>query len=446
MSPVIRRTARRILGSLAIVAFLTQPASAIQLIRDAEIERTLKILMGPITEAAGVPSSQVDLYMIKDRSLNAYVAGGANIFLHTGLLIQLDEPEELMAVLAHELGHITGGHLARLNDAVKGAVGKQAIVTILAAAAAAAAGGEAAGAVLGAGSAVVQRNLLAYSRGEEASADQAAITYMERAGIDPRAMISVLELFRGQELLSNSRIDPYARTHPLSRERISMIERRTDGSRNSGAKVDQSSQYWHARLRAKLLSFLGNPEAVLAQTEPGATDELSLYRRAAALHRLPDFDGALAAADALIAIRPDDAFYHELKGQILFESARGAAAIEPYRRAVALAPNEPLIRAGLGRALLSLGQADTDAEALRVLESAAQEDRADGSLLRALALAYARDGNEGMAALTTAERIALFSNPKEARRHAQRATDLLPNGSPGWLRAQDILATMAEAE
>lgn len=425
----------------AILALGTAaPANAQSLIRDSEIERTLERMSAPVFQAAGLSPSTVDFYIISSRELNAFVAGGRNIFLNTGLIQRLETPEQLLGVIAHETGHIAGGHLARRAIAGRNATGPAALGFLLAIAAGIAGAGEAATAIAGGSQAALQRSFLAFTRGEEASADQAALDYLTRARIDPEGLIEVMALFRGQEVFTVGNIDPYVRTHPLSTERYELTERRV---REIQARYDfpddPETDYWHARMRAKFEGFLDRPERVLSRYE-GRTDEPALYAMAVAWHRMPDVERAVATVDRLIAMRPNDPYYWELKGQILFESGRGAAAVDPYRRAVALAPDAPLIAGGLGRALLALGDPAADAEALAVLEKARRDDVGDNAVLRDLATAYARAGNDAMAALATAERYALAGRIEDAVLHARRAAADLARGSPGWIRAQDILA------
>ncbi len=427
---------------VGVLAFLVLPgtAAALSLIRDAEIERTLKHMATPVFEAARLTPSSVEMFMINDRSLNAFVAGGRRIFLNTGLIMELDTPEELLGVIAHETGHIVGGHEARRAIAVRKTKGP-ALIALLAGIAAGAAGGGEAGAAAAMGmQGLLQRNILAYSRGEEASADQAALSFLTHAGVDPEGLERVLERFRGQEVLAIGNLDPYVLTHPLSTERMTLIERRVAETAGRAWPKDPDREYWYQRTRAKLSGFLRDPAQVLNQISGKPETEFTLYERAIALHRLPDPRGAVEAADRLIAMRPSDPYYNELKGQILLETGKAAEAVPSYRRAVQLAPGEPLLKAGLGRALLQLNTPAADAEALSILEAARREDLADASALRDLATAYDRAGQLGMAALSTAERYALNGATDDAISLAKRAAAVLPNGSPGWLRAQDILA------
>lgn len=425
---------------VAVTLLVAGPAAALGLIRDSEIERTLRDMSRPIFQAAGLPPSSVEIYIVNDRNLNAFVFGGRRIFLNTGLIIQLKTPQELLGVIAHETGHIVGGHEARRRINLQNAQGPALLGLLVGIAAGIAGGGEAAAAIAAGSQGAVQRLLLRYNRAEEAAADQAGLSYLERAGIDPTGLQKVLEIFRGQEVLSIGNVDPYILTHPLGTERLALIDRRISALAGRTWPENPERDYWHARMRAKLSGFLENPRLVLDRLDREAESEHTLYTQAIALHRLPDPKGALGAIDRLIALRPNDPFYIELKGQILLESRQAAAAVPVYRAAIQLAPNEPLMLAALGRSLLQLNQPAADIEALTVLKEARSRDLADVAALRDLAIAYDRVGDRGMATLATAERYALNGNLKDAVRLARRATAILPTGSPAWLRAQDILS------
>ena len=432
-------------GSIALaLGLLPQQAAAVGLIRDAEIERTLKAMAAPIFQAAGYHPDSIDLYIINDRSLNAFVANGNNMFLHTGLLQKLETPEELLAVIAHETGHLAGGHQARRQINIRNSRGPSLLGLLVGIAAGVAGGGGAATAVIAGSQSAIQRTFLRYNRGEEAAADQAALDYLARARVDPAGLLKLLARFRGQEVFNLGNIDPFVLTHPLSAERMQLIERRVAEAAGREFPADPERKYWHGRMRAKLIGFLDNPERVLDRLEGEVETEEVLYTKAVALYRLPATREAVAATDRLIALRPDDPFYIEFKGQILFESGQAEQAVPLYRQAVRLAPGEPLLEAGLGRALLSLNRPEADAEALEVLQNARRRDLGDATALRALATAYSRAGNYGMAELATAERYALAGNIKDALLHARRAATEMPEGSPGWLRAQDILSLKAE--
>jgi predicted Zn-dependent protease len=311
--------------------------------------------------------------------------------------------------------------------------------------AAAAAGSPEAGMALGIGGQhAAERAALAHSRAEEAAADLAGLRFMAAAGAEPRAMLEVMRLFRGQEALMTSRQDAYARTHPLFAERLRLIEERV-AELPPGAPPSEADLYWHGRMVAKFNAFMLNPRDVLARHPASDRSEIAVMSRAIAYHRLPDPAQALAHVDALIAARPDDPFYHELRGQFLLESGRAAEAAASYRRAVALAPGEALILGGLGRALVATGDPARMREARDVLAQSARLDPADARVLRDLALAHARLGEEGLAALASAERLSLEGRFADALRLAERAAALLPTGAPPWQRAQDVITSARRA-
>lgn len=411
------------------------------IIRDSEIERTLDMLAAPIFEAAELDQRDVSIFIIGDRSLNAFVTASRGMFFHTGLLRELDTPEQLIGVIAHETGHLVRGHVVSRISALENAATTSLLATLIGVAVGIAAGAPSGGAgIAGGGQRIAARDFLRFNRGQESSADQAALTFMNRAAIDPIGMIQTLRrLEQEQQVFLGATVDPYVLTHPLSRARIQALEQGVAQSPARGRQLDPELVYWHGRMRAKLDGFLSDPTARGA-VESYGVPEFDLYREAIQLHRLPDPDAAIAKVEALIEMRPDDPYYWELKGQILFESGRGAASVEPYRRAAELAPNAPLIAGGLGAALLTLDTPEADAEALVVLERAAIADPYDARLRHALARAYDRADKPALAAVTNAERAMLLGRTENAKIMAKRAQTLAPYGSPAWLRADDILA------
>ncbi|MFO7922043.1 peptidase M48 [Rhodobacteraceae bacterium W635] len=427
------------LARLAAICLLamTMAAQAQSIIRDAEIEHGLQELAAPVLSAAGLPTS-TRIIVVDDGSLNAFVVDPRHIFIHSGLLMRLDEPAQVQAIIAHEAAHIANGHFTR-RAANAGNAGTVARLGLLLGAAAGIASGDASagvGVALGTASSA-QRVFFSHTRAEEASADAAAIDYMVSAGVDPNALLDVLDIFRGQEALSARRQDPYLLTHPLTRDRLRAIRARIGGLDTPGP--DAATLYWYQRSLGKLTAFLRAPSWTLRRVGRNDTSEVARLRRAIAYHRQPETDLALSEVDSLIGMRPTDPYYHELRGQILYESRRYGPAVQAYARAVELAPREPLILAGYGRALLAGDTQSGNAQALEVLNRARARDPFNPRLLRDLALAHARLGQNGLASAATAERYALLARFEDAQIHANRASGLLPQGSPGWLRAQDVL-------
>jgi predicted Zn-dependent protease len=425
--------------SCVAICLTLNPALANGLIRDAEIERTLQSAARPLLQKAGLPVSSTNILIVNDRSMNAFVAGGNNIFINAGLVMRLKSVEMLQAVIAHEIGHITGGHVSQRAAARASANSATGIGIILGLITAAAGGAQAGAAVVFGSTDAVRKSVLSNTRSQEASADQSGARYMAAAGIDPAAAIEVLDLFRGQELLSVRNIDPYAQTHPLSSERISRLRGYVAAYRPKESAQAPDIDYWYARAAAKFRGFLDTPKSTLKRYPASDDSEPALLARAIAYHRLPDPAKASATIDRLIGMRPGDAFYHELKGQFLLESGKAAPAVTSYRKAADLAPDESLIHSGLGRALLATDTAANNKAALAILKKSYSRDSRDDITLYNLALAFARDGQAGMASVITAERYALASDFKQATIHAERAKQVLPQGTSGWLRADDIV-------
>jgi len=426
---------------LVLVSGIMHPALAEGLIRDAEIEQTLARIARPLFKAAGIGPGRIRVLVVDDNSLNAFVIDQHTIFVNSGLVRRLPTIQMLQAVIAHELAHITSGHTVRRELNLRSTNTVAGLGLALAAVVAASGNSDAASGIAAGAAGAALRNYLAHTRAEETTADQIGARYMVRAGIDPKAALDVLDIFRGQEVLSSGQQDPYSRTHPLSRARIRALKGAIAAyGGNRFTPPSKDLVYRFARMRAKFRGFIGNPAYVLRHLKKGDRTEAARMTRAIALHRQGRLKAAVALMNGLIGGRPKDPFYHELKGQILLEGRAPAEAVKSYQTAVALAPHQPLIRAGLGRALLALRSKSGDRKALKVLLKARQMDPRDARMLRDLALAWAKRGNNGMAALVTAERYALLGRFKDAKTNATRALGLLARGSRGWLRADAILA------
>lgn len=431
---------RRLPGLLLICAMawvLPAQAKAQGLIRDAEIERGLREIAAPVLNAAGLSPARVRVLLINDSSLNAFVADPNHIFIHTGLVLKMSRVEELQAVIAHEAAHIANGHLTRRMANLKAA--RRNAMLGLALSLAAGAASPQAGAGLAVGTQETAKRLFfAHTRAEEAAADQSAARYMARAGIDPSAAVDVLMIFRGQEALSVGRQDPYARTHPLTRDRIRAMQG-VAAAYKENAREDPRAQAWFSQVQGKLSAFIRGPSWTLNRVKNNDKSANALMRKAVAYHRKPDRKRAFENINALVQVRPDNPYAHELRGQIHLENRDFGTAVNAYGRAVQLAPNEPLILAGYGRALMALNTADGTRRALQALEKSRQMDALNPRMLRDLATAYAKTGNNGMASLTTAERYAMAGRLEDAAIHAKRAEGLLPRGSAPWQRAQDMI-------
>lgn len=424
------------LASIALLGLWisVQGAFAVTLLRDADLEYGLKQLASPILQAAGLSPNRVKILVVDDRSLNAFVVSQDAIFVHSGLLTRLTSASQLQAVIAHEAAHIANGHLTRRMTNLRAARTAAGLGIALAAAAVASGGGEgAAAAGIGISSSAL-RQFFKHTRAEESAADAAALRYMRSAGVPSSGLLEVMQIFRGQEVLAETRQDPYVRSHPLSRDRIRAIQARAGTDKT--LTEAQASSYWFARVKGKLTAHTRSPKWTLGRAGESGYSDLKAMRQAVAYDRQSATRKALRAVDTAISQRPKDAYFHDLKGEILMRSRNFKAAAASYAQAARLAPNDGLVLAGLGRALLADGQTKA---ALGYLEKARRIDYRDGIMLRDLTTAYAKLGQNGMAALVSAERYALRGDLETAGIHAKRASDLLATGSGPWQRAQDVL-------
>lgn len=449
ISPDILTAVRRLFlilpAFLLMFAPIAAQAQSLSFIRDAEIEATLKRMSVPIFQAAGIDPNSIKIFVVQDRSLNAFVVG-RNMVFHTGLLEKLEDIEELYGVIAHETGHIAGGHTIQRANAARASTGPLLLATILGIAAAAAGQGDVGSAVIAGSQTIAQRSFLSYTRGQESSADQAAVSYLNRLKIDPSGMLRTLERLKAVEIVSIGNRDPYTLTHPLTNQRIKLLEQRVARATGTPNSVRPDIRYWHQRMRAKIKGFTENPIRVLSQLDPSDQSESAIQIRAVAYHRSADLRSAIREADKLIEIRPNDPYYHELKGQFLFESGAVNEAISSYQRAVSLAPDESLLQVAYGRALLARGDNNSDRAAHQALLVATRSDRLNSSAWRNLATAESRLGNDLAATLATAEFQALRGSLRAAKRNALQVQELASTGSPAWIRAGDIIAAVERGQ
>ena len=427
-----------------VLTFVSATSAAARgLLRDADMEHALYQLSAPILRAAGLSPARVRVLVVNDSSLNAFVVNSQAIFIHYGLILKSETPEMLQAVIAHEAAHIANGHIARRVGNMRSAQSLAGLGIALAAAAAASGSGAAAGGLAAGVSSSVLRGFLKHTRAEEAAADQSAARYMRAAGISPVGLVQVHRLFRGQEVLTEARQDPYMRSHPLSRDRVRAAEAFV-AAYGDDAEPNDAARYWFARAKGKLSAFTWSTKWTMGRLKDEPYPDVRLMREAVAHHRSRQTAQALTAIDGAIAARGDqDGFYYDLRGQILLEQRRFAEAIEAYTRANELAPRQPQILAGLGRAQLAAGR---PREAVQTLEEARSRDLGDARVLRDLGQAYAQIGQNGNASLATAERYALQGRLDDAEIHARRAMGLLPRGSVGWRRAEDVQVAAENAK
>jgi predicted Zn-dependent protease len=431
--------ARRLMLTLAIAFAAVQPAAAQSILRDSETEKLFADLSRPLIQAAKLDPKNVRVVLINDPEINAFVATGQVVYIHSGLLTSSDNANQLQGVIAHELGHVAGGHAIRIGDGIKKAGAIQILSLVLGGLAMAAGAGEAAMGVMAAGQQAAMGSFLSFTRAQESSTDLAGASYLSAAGISGKGSIEFFKKLQNQEYrLAVYATESYDRTHPLSSERIASLQQIYEKDPAYNRKTDPALEARFARVRAKLIGFVSEPKKVIATYPESDTSVPARYARAYAFHRMGFRDKALAEADALLASAPGDPFYLELKGQVLLESGKPEQAIAPLRQSVAAAPDQPMIAAMLGHALIATEKATNFPEAEAVLKTAVNRDNDNPFAWYQLGIVYDQKGDTARAALASAERFNLEDKPKLALASAEMALKGIPANTPDHLRASDI--------
>jgi predicted Zn-dependent protease len=412
-------------------------------IRDAESEQLLREYTQPILRAAGLAQQNIHVIIINDRSFNAFVIDAKRIFVNAGALMQSQTPNQIIGVLAHETGHIAGGHLSKMRSELANAQTAMILGMLLgvgamvAGARSGGVGGNPAAAVL-APQSMVMHSVLAYARQQEEQADRAGVKFLTATGQSTKGMYDTFKRFTNENLFAAQGSDPYLQSHPMPAERVAALEEIAHTSPYWN-KLDSSElQMRHDLMRAKLYGFLDRPDAVYRRYPLSDTSLPARYARAISTYRHGDMRDAIAQIDSLIQTQPNNPYFHELKGQALLEGGRPAEAIAPLRRAIALAPNPALMQVMLAQALIATQQPALADEAITDLRTALAHDQDIADGYDYLAMAYGRKGDIAQADLASAQAAFTRGDWKTARQLAARAKTRFPVGAPGWVKADDI--------
>lgn len=443
------RFLRPLLLSLPLIFIAGQVALAQgpKIIRDEEIERTLENWMNQLLKAQNMDENSVNIILVESPDLNAFVTGGANIFIYTGLIEKTDNPGEVIGVLAHELGHISGGHLIRGQQALQNASYESILGTILGIGVALATGESGAAAAISTGAqSMAQRRFLAHSRVEEASADQSALTTLERSSIDPAGFYDFMEKLESEELLPSDQQSEYVRSHPLTRNRLEAIQAGLDRSNHHGSGYPETWVEEHARMKAKLVGYI-NPGHIDWQYDPRNQSISADYARAIAAYRENKIEESLTRINALIDREPNNPYFYELKGQSLVEYGRLSEGIVSYKNAHKIMDKKsPLIEASLGHALLEHSQSHDVTDRTLYLKQAVTHlgtslalEPNSPTTHHWIAITYGKMGQESMAKLHLAEEALLRRRYKTALDYAEALSNQFPQKSREWIRLQDIL-------
>jgi len=437
-SGAVTRIARLSMLALLLLFAAARPAAAQTALRDSETELLFRDISAPLIAAAKL-DKKTDVVLLNDPEINAFVATGQTVYIQSGLLLASDNVNQLQGVIAHELGHVAGGHAIRMQSGSKEADNISIATMVLGALAMAAGAGDAGMGIMMAGQRAALGRFLAFTRTQESSADSAGAKYLSAAGISGKGSIEFFKKLQNQEYRLTATLPEgsYDRTHPLSSERITALLGVYEKDPAWNRPPDPALEARFQRVKAKLLGFI---DPKLATTRYPESDKSvpAHYARAYAYHVGAYPEKALSEADALLRTNPDDPFFLELKGQILLESGKPAEAIAPLREATARAGDQPLIASMLGHALIATDRPENFVEAKQVLKAAVNRDNQNPFAWYQLGIIYGREGDLARAALATAERNNLEGNPKQALASAEMALKGIPQGTPDYLRAQDI--------
>jgi len=444
--PGAGRMTRFMVAFLAMVSIVVQPVAAQSILRDAETEALFSDMVAPLVAVSELDAKEVEVVLINDHQINAFVAGGQRIYFYSGLIETADSANEVQGVMAHELGHITGGHIIRFDEGVKTATGITILSLVLGAAAIAAGAGDAGMGILAAGQQAAMGKFLAFSRVQERSADSAGARYLGAAGITGKGSIDFFKKLQNYEFrLGIPQEDSYGRTHPLSGERVSLLRDVYQKDPAWDTPSDPAIEARFQRVKAKLLGYTADPAVTLRKFPESDQSIPARYARAYAWHKSAYPDRALYEANKLLQIAPDDPYFLELQGQILLESGKPDEALQSLRKAVQLTNNQPLIASLFGHALIATEDPQYLDEATQVLKAAVNKDNRNPFAWYQLGVVYSQQGDIARAQLATAESSLLEQNYAGAIRSSQIAMAGIAENTPDWIRAQDI-SFIAKAE
>jgi len=452
---VLRKTLAGPLATLVAAALVLAPLPRLAaqenkgppILRDTESEALLREYTRPILRAAGLEKQNIQMVIINDSSFNAFVADGHRIFVNYGAIMQSETPNQLIGVLAHETGHLAGGHLAKLRQQLANAQTQMIIATLLGAGAlvmGARGGGnglaDAGAAALTGPGEMIRRSLLSYQRQQEENADRAGVKFLTATGQSPKGMYETFKRFTNESLFAARGADPYLQSHPMAADRVAALEEFAHSSPYWDKKDDPSLQMRHDMVRAKISAFMERPDTVNRRYPISDTSMPARYAHAISTYLHGDLRSALSQIDALIQQQPNNPYFYELRGQALLEGARPAEAIAPLRKAVAISGGAPLIEMLLGQALVGTDNKAYTDEAITILRAAVARETEAPIGYTQLAMAYGRKGDYAEADLASAQAAFLRGDNKTARELASRAKTRFAIGTPGWVKADDIVA------
>jgi predicted Zn-dependent protease len=457
------RTTTKMTAIAIVIALVAAPQAALAqeqklaILRDTETEQLLRDYSRPILHVAGLEKQNIQVTIINEAVFNAFVADGHRIFINHGALLQSETPNQIIGVLAHETGHLAGGHLARLREQLATAQTQMIIAMLLGAGALAAGairGGlssgnsglaDAGAAALSGPQNVIMRSLLSYQRQQEESADRAGVKFLTATGQSAKGMYDTFKRFTNESLFSARGADPYYMSHPMPAERVAALEEIARTSPYWDKKDDPALQLRHDMMRAKISGFLERPDTVYRRYPLSNTSLPARYAHAISTYLHGDLNNALTQIDSLIQTQPNNPYFYELRGQALIDGGKPAEGIPALRKAVALSNNAPLIEILLGQALVAADNKAYTEEAINILRNAMARETEQPIGYIQLAMAFARKGDLAEADLASAQAAFLRGDNKTAKDLASRAKTRFAVGTPGWVKADDIVSAKLPA-
>jgi predicted Zn-dependent protease len=454
---VLRRKTSGLTAVTAAVALAMAPMSPVlaqqekgpPIIRDTEAEQLLREYTRPILRTAGLEKQNIRVVILNEKVFNAFVADGRRIFVNYGALTQSDTPNQIIGVLAHETGHLAGGHLSKLREQLAQAQTQMIIAMLLGAGAmvAGARSGSSNSGLANAGAAaiagpqeMIRRTLISYVRQQEENADRAGVKFLTATGQSAKGMYETFKRFTNEGLFAAHGADPYLQSHPMPAERVAALEELARSSPYWDKKDDPALQLRHDMVRAKISAFMERQDTVYRRYSPSNDSLPARYARAIATYLHGDLRSALGQIDGLIQVQPNNPYFYELRGQALLEGGKPAEAIAPLRKALQLSNNAPLIEMLLGQALVATDNKAYTEEAIAILRSAVARETEAPLGYTQLAMAYGRKGDFAQADLASAQAAFLRGDNKTARELASRAKTRFAIGTPGWVKADDIVS------
>ena len=412
----------------------------LSLIRDTEIEQGISFLSRPLLRAAKLDETSVNIYIVRDETLNAFVSGGQNIFINTGLIVKTDDYSQLVGVIAHEIAHISLGHLSRILSAKNKAKNEALIGAVVGGAAALLGSPQVGQAFIHGGQHVGYRNLLSFSRAQESTADFAALKYLNNSGYSAEGLLVFFEKLSGQELLMSTNQDPYVRTHPITSSRITNVKRHLESKNYSPPNASIQVKTVYSRIRAKILAFTKQPSETFSIYGKSNTQVYARYARAIANFRELKIDKAHSILDDLIRDYPSDPYFKELKAHICFKSGKLNCSLTYYENAIPLLPESHLVRADLASVQIESGEKILLKKAIKNLKLALEKEYKSPFVWRQLAIALGKIGRMSEGSLALAEESLLLGKWNDAIRLAKRGKKLSSKGTTLWIRSDDIIA------